>query len=77
MIKPIIILKIVDLPTPLGPNNPRISPLFKLKFKSSSIFLLPKWANEAAMDLIQKFESPDEAESELLGMLQRKEKIIY
>ena len=33
-------------------------------------------ANEAAMDLIQKFKSPDEAENELLGMLQRKEKIM-
>ena len=33
-------------------------------------------ANEAAMDLIQKFKSPDNAEKELLGMLQRKEKIM-
>tara|TARA_B100000482_G_scaffold82743_1_gene59111 strand:- start:570 stop:1322 length:753 start_codon:yes stop_codon:yes gene_type:complete len=33
-------------------------------------------ANEAAMDLIQKFKSPDDAEKELLGMLQRKEKIM-
>ena len=33
-------------------------------------------ANEAAMDLIQKFKSPDEAENEILGMLQRKEKIM-
>ena len=33
-------------------------------------------ANEAAMDLIEKFKSPDEAENELLGMLQRKEKIM-
>ena len=33
-------------------------------------------ANEAAMDLIEKFKSPDEAEKQLLGMLQRKEKIM-
>ena len=33
-------------------------------------------ANEAAMDLIEKFKSPDEAENELLDMLQRKEKIM-
>ena len=30
-------LKIVDLPTPFGPNNPRISPWFKLRLKSSNI----------------------------------------
>ncbi len=33
-------------------------------------------ANEAAMDLIERFSSPDEAEKELLGMLERKEKIM-
>lgn len=33
-------------------------------------------ANEAAMDLIEKFNSPDEAEQGLLGMLERKEKIM-
>ena len=33
-------------------------------------------ANEAAMDLIEKFKSPDEAEKKLLDMLQRKEKIM-
>jgi 2-methylcitrate synthase len=33
-------------------------------------------ANEAAMHLIQKFETPDEAERELVAMLGRKEKIM-
>ncbi|MEX2962214.1 2-methylcitrate synthase [Microbulbifer sp. TYP-18] len=33
-------------------------------------------ANEAAMELIERFASADEAEQELLGMLQRKEKIM-
>ncbi|MCQ3830680.1 2-methylcitrate synthase [Microbulbifer elongatus] len=33
-------------------------------------------ANEAAMELIEKFSSADEAEKELLGMLERKEKIM-
>jgi 2-methylcitrate synthase len=33
-------------------------------------------ANEAAMELIQKFKTPDEAEEGLMGMLQRKEKIM-
>ena len=33
-------------------------------------------ANEAAMEMIQKWSSPDEAEKELLGMLARKEKIM-
>ncbi len=33
-------------------------------------------ANEAAMELIQKFKTPDEAEQGLLGMLERKEKIM-
>ncbi|MDX1587438.1 MAG: 2-methylcitrate synthase [Oleiphilaceae bacterium] len=33
-------------------------------------------ANEAAMELIQRFSSPDEAEKGLLGMLERKEKIM-
>ncbi|HEX5222847.1 MAG TPA: citrate/2-methylcitrate synthase [Verrucomicrobiae bacterium] len=33
-------------------------------------------ANEAAMELIQKFKSPDEAEAGVLGMLQRKELIM-
>ncbi len=33
-------------------------------------------ANEAAMALIQKFKTPEEAEEGLLGMLERKEKIM-
>ena len=33
-------------------------------------------ANEAAMELIQKFSTPDEAEKGLMGMLERKEKIM-
>ncbi|MGE0338086.1 MAG: citrate/2-methylcitrate synthase, partial [Gammaproteobacteria bacterium] len=33
-------------------------------------------ANEAAMELIEKFKSPEEAERELLGMLARKDKIM-
>ncbi|WP_296203794.1 bifunctional 2-methylcitrate synthase/citrate synthase [Psychrobacter sp. UBA3962] len=33
-------------------------------------------ANEAAMELIEKFQSPDEAEEGLMGMLERKEKIM-
>ncbi|MAZ06294.1 MAG: 2-methylcitrate synthase [Halomonas sp.] len=33
-------------------------------------------ANEAAMALIEKFQTPDEAEAGLLGMLERKEKIM-
>ncbi|GAB2794085.1 2-methylcitrate synthase [Halomonas shantousis] len=33
-------------------------------------------ANEAAMDMIEGWQSPDEAERELLGMLERKEKIM-
>ncbi len=33
-------------------------------------------ANEAAMALIEKFNSPDEAEAGLMGMLERKEKIM-
>ncbi|MBX2857402.1 MAG: 2-methylcitrate synthase [Cellvibrionaceae bacterium] len=33
-------------------------------------------ANEAAMELIEKFASPDEAETGLMGMLDRKEKIM-
>lgn len=33
-------------------------------------------ANEAAMALIQKFKTPDEAEEGLMGMLERKEKIM-
>jgi 2-methylcitrate synthase len=33
-------------------------------------------ANEAAMALIQKFKTPEEAEDGLLGMLERKEKIM-
>lgn len=33
-------------------------------------------ANEAAMDMIQQWNSPDEAETALLGMLERKEKIM-
>ncbi|MFL1405353.1 2-methylcitrate synthase [Marinobacter sp. M1N3S26] len=33
-------------------------------------------ANEAAMELIQKFQTPDEAEKGLLGMLERKDKIM-
>ncbi|MEQ5834022.1 2-methylcitrate synthase [Marinobacter sp. NFXS9] len=33
-------------------------------------------ANEAAMALIQKFQTPDQAEQGLMGMLERKEKIM-
>lgn len=33
-------------------------------------------ANEAAMDMIQKFNDPDHAEQEMMGMLARKEKIM-
>ena len=33
-------------------------------------------ANEAAMDLIQSFENPDDAENRLMDMLARKEKIM-
>ncbi|MDL0429735.1 2-methylcitrate synthase [Marinobacter sp. TBZ242] len=33
-------------------------------------------ANEAAMELIQRFKTPDEAEEGLMGMLERKEKIM-
>ena len=33
-------------------------------------------ANEAAMAMIQKFSSPDDAEQQLMGMLERKEKIM-
>src|SRR5690554_5970750 len=33
-------------------------------------------ANEAAMDMIERFTSPDHAEQEMLGMLARKEKIM-
>lgn len=33
-------------------------------------------ANEAAMEMIDNWQSPDEAERELLGMLERKEKIM-
>ena len=33
-------------------------------------------ANEAAMDMIERWQSPEEAEKEILGMLERKEKIM-
>ena len=33
-------------------------------------------ANEAAMELIEKFQPPEEAEAGLMGMLERKEKIM-
>ena len=33
-------------------------------------------ANEAAMELIERFSNPDEAEEEILGMLSRKDKIM-
>jgi len=33
-------------------------------------------ANEAAMEMIEQWQSPDEAEKEILGMLSRKEKIM-
>ncbi len=33
-------------------------------------------ANEAAMDMIQQWSDPDEAEREIMGMLERKEKIM-
>ena len=40
-IRPVIKLKIVDLPTPLGPSIPKISPLFISKFIFSKICLFP------------------------------------
>ncbi|NMP15545.1 2-methylcitrate synthase [Thalassotalea sp. Y01] len=33
-------------------------------------------ANEAAMEMIQKFESPEDAKAQMAGMLERKEKIM-
>ncbi|ABC29497.1 Citrate synthase [Hahella chejuensis KCTC 2396] len=33
-------------------------------------------ANEAAMAMIEKFKSPDDAEEQIMGMLERKEKIM-
>ncbi|WP_372737559.1 2-methylcitrate synthase [Neptunomonas sp.] len=33
-------------------------------------------ANEAAMDMIQDWKTPDEAEAEIMGMLERKDKIM-
>lgn len=33
-------------------------------------------ANEAAMDMIEKWQGPDQAEAEIMGMLDRKEKIM-
>lgn len=33
-------------------------------------------ANEAAMDMIERFENPEHAEQEMMGMLERKEKIM-
>lgn len=33
-------------------------------------------ANEAAMDMIQKFDTPDDAEEKIMGMLARKDKIM-
>jgi 2-methylcitrate synthase len=33
-------------------------------------------ANEAAMEMIQKFSNPDQAETDMMGMLERKEKIM-
>jgi 2-methylcitrate synthase len=33
-------------------------------------------ANEAAMEMIERWQSPEEAEREMLGMLERKEKIM-
>ena len=33
-------------------------------------------ANEAAMELIEKMDNPDDAETKLIGMLERKEKIM-
>lgn len=33
-------------------------------------------ANEAAMDMIQEWKTPDEAEAEIMGMLERKDKIM-
>ncbi len=33
-------------------------------------------ANEAAMDMIENFKNPDDAEEKMLGMLERKEKIM-
>ena len=39
--KPVIRLKIVVFPTPLGPNNPKIWPLFNFKLRLSYIIFLP------------------------------------
>ena len=41
LINPVIRLKIVDFPTPLGPNIPKICPWLILKLTLSKIFLLP------------------------------------
>ena len=41
LIKPVIKLKIVDLPTPFGPNIPNIWPSFILKLILSKINLSP------------------------------------
>ena len=59
-INPVIKLKIVDFPTPFGPNKPKIWPLFSFKFKLSSIIFLPNFNEifkndkEKKIELIQK-----------------------
>ena len=40
--RPVIILKIVDLPTPFGPSKPNIWPWFKLKLMFSKMILFLK-----------------------------------
>ena len=42
-IKPVIRLNIVVFPTPLGPNKPKICPLFNLIDKLSKIIFLPNF----------------------------------
>ena len=49
-------LKIVDLPTPLGPSIPKICPSFILKLRLSSISLLP-YDSETLLNSIIEFEN--------------------
>ena len=53
-IKPVIKLKMVDLPTPFGPSIPKICPSFILKFMLSRISLLP-YASETFSNSIIVF----------------------
>ena len=39
--KPVTTRMVVDFPAPLGPRNPRTSPLFTVKERSSTAFLCP------------------------------------